>query len=81
MVRVERISDFDLGPLIDAGYRERPEEWNRVVPHSGLLRPCAVWCALAVGEGPVYPSLTHNTGAGDGYRALRPRGSPAFSGR
>ena len=30
MVRVERISDFDLSPLFDAGYRERPEEWNRV---------------------------------------------------
>jgi dephospho-CoA kinase len=30
MVRVESISDFDLRPLIDAGYRERPEEWNHV---------------------------------------------------
>ena len=30
MVRVERITDFDLRPLVDAGYRERPEQWNRL---------------------------------------------------
>jgi len=29
MVRVEALSDIDLRPLTDAGYRERPEEWNR----------------------------------------------------
>jgi hypothetical protein len=30
MVRVESLSDVDLRPLAEAGYRERPEEWNRV---------------------------------------------------
>ena len=30
MVRVESLPDFDLRPLTEAGYRERPEEWNRV---------------------------------------------------
>lgn len=29
MVRVESLSDMDLRPLAEAGYRERPEEWNR----------------------------------------------------
>ena len=29
MVRVQSIADSDLGPLAQAGYRERPEEWNR----------------------------------------------------
>lgn len=29
MVRVESLADMDLGPLVRAGYRERPEEWNR----------------------------------------------------
>lgn len=29
MVRVESLSDTDLSPLAEAGYRERPEEWNR----------------------------------------------------
>jgi dephospho-CoA kinase len=29
MVRVESLSDIDLRPLTDMGYRERPEEWNR----------------------------------------------------
>lgn len=29
MVRVESLSDVDLSPLTQAGYRERPEEWNR----------------------------------------------------
>ena len=29
MVRVESLSDVDLSPLPQAGYRERPEEWNR----------------------------------------------------
>jgi dephospho-CoA kinase len=29
MVRVESLTDMDLRPLADAGYRERPEEWNR----------------------------------------------------
>jgi len=30
MVRVESLSEVDLRPLAEAGYRERPEEWNRV---------------------------------------------------
>jgi GrpB-like predicted nucleotidyltransferase (UPF0157 family) len=29
MVRVESLPDMDLSPLTQAGYRERPEEWNR----------------------------------------------------
>ena len=29
MVRVESLSDMDLSPLTQAGYRERSEEWNR----------------------------------------------------
>lgn len=29
MVRVESLAHIDLRPLTDAGYRERPEEWNR----------------------------------------------------
>jgi GrpB-like predicted nucleotidyltransferase (UPF0157 family) len=29
MVRVESLSEMDLRPLTEAGYRERPEEWNR----------------------------------------------------
>lgn len=29
MVRVDSLSDIDLSPLTRAGYRERPEEWNR----------------------------------------------------
>ena len=29
MVRVESLSGIDLSPLTQAGYRERPEEWNR----------------------------------------------------
>ena len=29
MVRVESLWDIDLRPLAEAGYRERPEEWNR----------------------------------------------------
>lgn len=28
MVRVESLSDIELRPLTEAGYRERPEEWN-----------------------------------------------------
>lgn len=30
MIRVESVADVDLSPLTDAGYRERPEEWNRM---------------------------------------------------
>ena len=30
MVRVRTLSRFDSSPLVDQGYRERPEEWNRV---------------------------------------------------
>jgi GrpB-like predicted nucleotidyltransferase (UPF0157 family) len=30
MVRVPSLAGIDLGPLAGAGYRERPEEWNRV---------------------------------------------------
>lgn len=30
MVRVGSLVDMDLGPLTEAGCRERPEEWNRV---------------------------------------------------
>ncbi|WP_248579614.1 GrpB family protein [Nocardioides sp. InS609-2] len=30
MVRVESLPDTDLRPLANAGYRERPEQWNRV---------------------------------------------------
>lgn len=30
MVRVASLPDMDLSPLTRAGYRERPEEWNRV---------------------------------------------------
>ena len=29
MVRVESLSNMDLRPLAEAGYRERPEDWNR----------------------------------------------------
>lgn len=29
MVRVKSLSDMDLRPFIEAGYRKRPEEWNR----------------------------------------------------
>lgn len=29
MVRVDSLARIDLGPLSAAGYRERPEEWNR----------------------------------------------------
>jgi GrpB-like predicted nucleotidyltransferase (UPF0157 family) len=30
MVRVRSLADIELGPLVEEGYRERPEEWNRV---------------------------------------------------
>jgi GrpB-like predicted nucleotidyltransferase (UPF0157 family) len=52
MVRVERISDFDLRPLIDAGYRERPEEWNRVEMLGTEVHPKRVF-APPVGGRPV----------------------------
>jgi dephospho-CoA kinase len=29
MIRVESLPNMDLRPLTEAGYRERPEEWNR----------------------------------------------------
>ena len=29
MIRVRSLAGTDLGPLVDAAYRERPEEWNR----------------------------------------------------
>ena len=52
MVRVESISDFDLGPLLDAGYRERPEEWNRVETLGTDVHPKRVF-APPVGGRPV----------------------------
>lgn len=30
MVRVHSLTEIELDPLVDRGYRERPEEWNRV---------------------------------------------------
>lgn len=30
MVRVHSLAEIDLSPLTEGGYRERPEEWNRV---------------------------------------------------
>jgi GrpB-like predicted nucleotidyltransferase (UPF0157 family) len=43
MVRVESISDFDLRPLMGAGYRERPEEWNRVEALGAEVHPKRVF--------------------------------------
>jgi GrpB-like predicted nucleotidyltransferase (UPF0157 family) len=43
MVRVESLADMDLRPLAHAGYRERPEEWNRTEALGGTTHPKRVF--------------------------------------
>ena len=43
MVRVKNLADTDLRPLADAGYRERPEEWNRVEVLGTIAHPKRVF--------------------------------------
>ena len=52
MVRVESLSDVDLRPLARAGYRERPEEWNRVEALGSASHPKRVF-APTIGARPV----------------------------
>ncbi|QSR29864.1 hypothetical protein CFI00_04945 [Nocardioides sp. S5] len=43
MVRVDSLARIDLGPLSAAGYRERPEEWNRAEALAGSTHPKRVF--------------------------------------
>ncbi len=43
MVRVDSLAATDLGPLTAAGYRERPEGWNRVEALGGSTHPKRVF--------------------------------------
>ena len=52
MIRVESVADFDLHPLTQAGYRERPEEWNRIEQLGAETHPKRV-LAPPVGGRPV----------------------------
>jgi GrpB-like predicted nucleotidyltransferase (UPF0157 family) len=43
MVQVHSLAEFDLGPLVERGYRERPEEWNRVEALGSSTHPKRVF--------------------------------------
>lgn len=43
MVRVDSLAAIDLDPLAAAGYRERPEEWNRVEALGASTHPKRVF--------------------------------------
>ena len=49
MVRVESLSDMDLSPLTQAGYRERQERWNRAEALGTTTHPKRVF-APPVGD-------------------------------
>lgn len=50
MVRVESVVDVDLRALVDAGYRQRPETWNRAEPLGGVSYPKKVFAPPAGGR-------------------------------
>ena len=50
MVRVDSLSDADLRPLTAAGYRERPEEWNRAEALGATTHPKRVFGPPAGGR-------------------------------
>ncbi len=52
MVRVTALPGADLTPLLDAGFRERPEEWNRAETIDGVAHPKRVF-APPIGGRPV----------------------------
>jgi GrpB-like predicted nucleotidyltransferase (UPF0157 family) len=43
MVQVHSLAEIDLGPLVERGYRERPEEWNRVEALGAATHPKRVF--------------------------------------
>jgi GrpB-like predicted nucleotidyltransferase (UPF0157 family) len=43
MVQVHSLAEFDLGPLVERGCRERPEEWNRVEALGSSTHPKRVF--------------------------------------
>jgi GrpB-like predicted nucleotidyltransferase (UPF0157 family) len=43
MVRVTSLAEAKLTPLLDAGFRERPEEWNREEVLAGVAYPKCVF--------------------------------------
>jgi GrpB-like predicted nucleotidyltransferase (UPF0157 family) len=42
-VQVHSLAEIDLGPLVERGYRERPEEWNRVEALGASTHPKRVF--------------------------------------
>lgn len=50
MVQVGSVSEFDLRPLVDEGYRERPEEWNRTESLGKDVYPKRVFAPPAGGR-------------------------------
>jgi GrpB-like predicted nucleotidyltransferase (UPF0157 family) len=60
MVRVESLSDVDLSPLTQAGYRERPEEWNRTEALGTATHPKRVFAPHRSAAGPsTFTSVRH----------------------
>jgi GrpB-like predicted nucleotidyltransferase (UPF0157 family) len=50
MVRVRSLADSDLTALLDAGYRERPEPWNRAETLAESTFPKRVFAPPVVGR-------------------------------
>ena len=50
MVRVVSLADTDLSPLTEAGFRERPEEWNRTEALGAATYPKRVFAPPAGGR-------------------------------